>query len=590
MRFAKFVPTFIALALLVQSGCVSKWLWSGDEQTEASIRRQMIKEKLQDEDRPTRIAQIGSAAMLQLSPIENVGLVTRLRQTGGTVQSSAQREKMLDMMRRRDVDQPNAMLDNNSTALAVITCVASPAARKGDVLDAVVKVSTHAEATDLQNGWLMETPLVEMSILGGEIREGFDLARASGSIVTNYQINGSEENNGRTQGIIVGAARLLKERNLGITVDANYADAITMSAIVPAINKRFTYFDGHKQSGIATPRDSNMIELAIPPRYELDPFHFVNVVLQLGFNENDAQKRERLSTLQRQLREASTVREACWQLEASGEAGIPILAEALSDPDPEIQFYVAHALAYLDDKRAVSPLKNLCLREPAFRAMCLNGLIILDDFEAEEALQELVHAADAEVKYGAVRALRERDPSNVAMIGRQIGKTGQLLEIPSSGTPLVALSLFRTPEVVIFGETPQLHIAPFHYVNRNILINRVGPKKLTVSHLAPGEEDRVVTCNSDLSSTLEAIAEVGGNYGDWVRFLRECHSEGLFIEPFAMNPIPKSGRNYQRVDRAAEAEPGDTVPATTFIAPEVLQEDVENESSVKVWNPLTWGN
>ncbi len=211
-----------------------------------------------------------------------------------------------------------------------------------------------------------------------------------------------------------------------------------------------------------------------------------------------------------------------------------------------MRFYAAHSLAYLNDRRAIEPLTQLCHQEPAFRAMCLNGLAVLEHYEAADALKRLLHSADAEVRYGALRALRLDPGPHPETEGERVEGVGALLEIPTTGPPLVVASLTQVPEVVIFGESPAVYIPAFHYVNPRILIAPAADGQLRISHFEPGQEDRVAQCPADMRSVLLAIAEVGGKYGDWIQFLRESHAAGYFAEPLAINPVPVSGRVYQR--------------------------------------------
>lgn len=591
MKRSQICPLILLLGLSVPcaTGCTSPWFSKKDElRSEVGTRRDAIRIKLQDEQRPTLVKEIASPAMLTQARIENIGLMTQLWNTGGIVNASQQREKMLDVMRRKEAETPNAFLDDPTTALVVTSSFVPPAAQRGDRLDVVVKLSSHAEGSSLLHGWLMETPLLEMSLLGGEVREGFDLAKAEGYVVTDQQRTGSEDPQAALQGIIVGGARLLKGRDMGISVDAEYADAITMSAIVPAINRRFTYFNGQKMGGVATPQESSYIDVKVPPRYQQDPYHYINVVLRVAFNESSEDQAERMETLKKQLREPTTVREACWQLEALGEGGIPLLAEVLDHPDPEISFYVAHSLAYLDDVRAIPKLSNLCLREPAFRAMCFNGLVAIESYEAGEELKKLAHAAEPEVKYGAIRALRRRDASDRSVASHTVGETGQILEFPSMGPPLVAVSLSQVPEIVMFGCNPQLHIGSFQMVNQRLIIAPESGGKLNVSYFSPGEEDRVVTCDADLRSVLTAIADVGGTYGDWVNFVRQSHEQGNFFEPMALNPVPQAGRTYSRQTKPADTEPGDAIFEQTYLDISSQPGDDSSGARKTLWNPLSW--
>lgn len=559
------------------SGCFSPWV-SGDD---PAARREQIKDTLKSEKRPRLIGQIAFERMITMARLENVALVTHLPGTGGKVKPSQPREKLLDIMRRNEVDQPNTFLDAPTTTMVVAHLDAPPAARRGDIMDAQIQLSAHSEATSLRQGWMMETALVEMSRIGGQIREGFEMASAQGAIVTAAEINGSDDPQDQIRGVIVGGARLRKSRDLGIGLEREFADAVTMGVILPAINNRFTSFNGRKQAGVATPLEDSHVKLEIPPRYQLDPFHFVNVVLQIGFNESETQRLERIETLRKQLLEPTTVKKACWQLEALGEKSAPMLAEVLNHPNAEIRFYAAHALAYLNDRRAIVPLTELAEQYPAFRAMSLNGLTILDHYEAADALSNLLNSSDPETRYGAVRALRRKDPADPQVSGRAVGETGRILEIPSSGPGLVVVSLSQTPEVVIFGDNPTLTLPSFEYITPKLMISSGADGKLTISHFEAGQEDRQVQAASDLRSLLEGIAEVGGTYGNWVSFVRVASSQGYLSTPLAMNPIPQAGRTFDR-SQQPELEPGEHYFENTIGA---------TPPPPVVWyNPLTWMN
>lgn len=575
----------VALGLpTLSTGCFSPWFAGGPEMSPQQKRRERIKETLKSDKRPQILGEIAIEQMLTLAPLQNVGLVTGLVGTGGKVKPSQPRKRMLATMAINEAATPNILLDDPGTTMVIAKANVPPAARKGTSLDVIVNLSAHAEATDLARGWLMETSLVEMSRLGGQIREGFKYASAEGQVVTVAQVTGSENPADKLKGSVIGGARLLKQRELGIGIHQEFADAVTLAAILPKINDRFTTFDGSKHVGIATPTPESNIRLIVPPRYELDSYHFVNVVLQIGFGEQPNELEERIDMLTRQLREPTTVRRACWQLEAIGERTIPMLMAALDSPNSEVRFYVAHSLAYLDDRRAIVPLVQLCRQEPAFRAMCLNGLSVISHYEAEDALRELLHSADAECRYGAVRALRVRDERDAQVTSTMVGETGRILEIPSQAPPLVAVSLTQVPEIVIFGSNPNVILPEFEYVTERMIIRKEEGELVTINHFEPGAEDRVVQTTTDLRSLLEGIAEVGGTYGDWISFLRTCSEKSYLAEPVAMNPVPQSGRTYDRQPQS-EFEPGERGNEETFVdtAPSI---DVDEDSAW--YNPFSW--
>jgi Flagellar P-ring protein len=580
-----------SMLLIASVGCVGPWFQKPDPHSPEAqqARRERLKQLLASDERPRLISEIATSRLLTMSRIENLGLVTQLAGTGGVVNASDQREKMLNTMRRHEVPQPNKLLDDPSTAMVVVYVDLPPAARKYSVHNVGVKKSDHAEATSLRGGWLMRTELSETSFLGGKLHEGFEFAAGEGQIVTESQLNGKTDPDAHNNGIIIGGAKLNKQRPLGIAFLEEFADAVTQAAVLPAINERFTVFDGQKKDGIATPLKNNYVELEIPQRYEKDPYHFIHVVLSLGFAESAPRRVERMELCKRQLSEPTTVRSAAWQLEAIGKEAIPILAEALTHPDPEVRFYTAHALAYLNDVRCVPVLKNLAPQQAAFRAMCLTALATLDHHEAENALLDLLHAADAETRYGAMLALRSRDADNPLVKGIAVGKTASILQIPSNAPPLVAISLEQRPEIVIFGETPVLTLPPFLQISPRIVLKYDNSNMVTISRFAPDEEDRVTQCKNDLPSLLTAISSVGGSYGDWISFIRECSKYGFMIEPFALNPAPSAGRVFDRTTKqsvTSRVEPGEDLPETTFHA----DNKSDDEKNVAAWyNPFTWG-
>ncbi len=121
------------------------------------------------------------------------------------------------------------------------------------------------------------------------------------------------------------------------------------------------------------------------------------------------------------------------------------------------------------------------------------------------------------------------------------------------------------------------------------MLKRDNPEMVTISHFAPNEEDRVTQSRPDLPSLLVAISSVGGNYGDWVSFVRECGENGYLTEPFAMNPLPSAGRVFDRTTKqsvTSRNEPGETLPESTFHA----SKKTDNEKNDAAWyNPFTWG-
>ncbi len=120
------------------------------------------------------------------------------------------------------------------------------------------------------------------------------------------------------------------------------------------------------------------------------------------------------------------------------------------------------------------------------------------------------------------------------------------------------------PEIVIFGSNPVVNINGFMYVNPRLIIKSNGPGRATVTHIAVGRDDRVQESSTDLRSLLGAIVAVGGNYGDWVNFVRICGAEHLIAGEVAMNPVPVAGRKYDRDKSQIDMEMNADNPRTSM--------------------------
>ncbi|MCC6508860.1 MAG: HEAT repeat domain-containing protein [Pirellulaceae bacterium] len=411
---------------------------------------------------------------------------------------------------------------------------------------------------------------------------------ARGQLVTKQQITGSTADEDAKNAIVVGGAELLQSRTIGLAVADEFAHAVTMNAVVPVINKRFTVFDGSGNVGAAKINNVNYIELNVPPQYRLDPDHFANVVQHLGVAETAADKQARLERCKLQLLDSITARKAAWQLEAVGKDAIPMLLDGLYHPDKEVRFYAAHALAYLDDGRAIPVLQELATIEPAFRAMCLNAISLVRNYKAGDALEQLLSAPDPETRYGAVLAMREYDNRSPLVVGEKMGEVGSVLEVPSTGPNLVAVGLSTIPEVVIFGQNPPVNIDAFMYVNPRLMIRGQGIGRVSISHIVPGRDDRTAESTADLKSILRGISEVGGGFGDWVNFVRLCGADKLIPAEVAMNPVPLSGRKYNRDGLTLGTENSEVPPAAPPAETLPVPKGDEPSGSVQWLNPMNW--
>jgi hypothetical protein len=538
----------LAIALLtcmgVSLGCQS-WV-TGKKEEKHQKEMRLMKEKLADPDRPRLAGEIASPLGLAIRRYDAIGLVSNLPGTGGMVNPSAQREMMLTEMRRHDVLNAEMILDSPSTAIAKVRVFVDPCATKSDHLDVLVECSDECNATDLRGGFLMPTMLREYMLLDGKNRSSNDKTNASGDFVSIPASLCNDAKVNALRGVVIGGGKLLETPKLGIRVGKEWRHVMVVGSIAEAINKRFFYKDGSRQQKVAEGKNDWHIELQTVPKYRWDPVHYMSTVLSIGFRESEEQVAERIEGCRKLLLRRETARKASCELEAIGKGkAIEVLLEGLLHVDTEVRFHSAYSLAYLDRMECVPILRDLAIEEPAFRPLCLIGLGANEHPSAREALLGLLQESEPELCYGAMMALRQKNPRDPAVLGEAIGDVCQLIHFPSKNN-IVAVSLEQQKEVVIFGTNSQIEL------NRELSPSptlRIAPLSGGLLRIAKTQLDGEVLqsiISNDLDSFVRAMTSINANYDDVVHSLDQLGVGKHLTSQVAMNPRPRAGRIYQR--------------------------------------------
>jgi hypothetical protein len=274
------------------------------------------------------------------------------------------------------------------------------------------------------------------------------------------------------------------------------------------------------------------------------------------------------------IAEPTAARQACLELEALGKEGIPALEESLQNANPEIRFYAAYSLAYLDHPPAIPVLKELAIAIPEFRPLCLTGLQLHKHYLAKETLEQLLHEEEPELRYGALLALRRRDTHDALSQGTKIGDLAHVVQIPSH-KPMVAVSLQERPEIAIFGENCAVTMKEFFEVNPRLTMRNEADGQIRIVRFQPSDEDLTAIVAPDLLSVLEGFRSIGGTYNDVVTWLDEASRQNWIAAPIVMNPRPTAGRVYHR---SAEAKARAELAASGDIT-----QSPDNHSDKKPW-------
>ena len=455
--------------------------------------------------------------------VERAALVTGLPGTGSDPPPTAQRQSLLADMQARGVVEPNALLASTSTSLVWVHGYLPPGVRRGDRFDIHVEVPRDSETTSLASGWLMETRLAEMAVLGSRIRDGHVLGVAEGPLLVDPVSAGTLDSVSKLRAKIPGGGVALSSRPIGLIISPEHRSIALSKRIGDTINRRFHAIIRGAKRGVAIPKTDRYIELEIPPVYADNLERYVRVVRSLAVVEPAGGRHARLELLSRQLGDPVTAPAAALRLEAIGKEAVLTLRTALASKDPEIRFAAAEALAYLGESAGAPQLAEAANSLRSARPAALAALGVLDDANGIDALRSLLTSPSAETRYGAFRGLWKIDPTSPLVRGERLDDVCSLHVLDVKGPPLVHVTRSRRPEIVLFGTEHPLADGLRAEAGSSIVVVVDGPMAI-VSRFVAGEPDQQVDVPARAETIIRAIAEIGGSYPDVVQFLQQASS------------------------------------------------------------------
>ena len=477
--------------------------------------------------------------------IQSVSLIGNLDGTGGDPPPSGYRQLLMSEMQKRGVENPNKVLASPSTALVLVKGELQPGIQKGDRFDLEVYVpQEQVEVQSLRNGIMYEARLSEQLFIGGRMRNGKILALGKGPLLVDPLADPEVEPGELRRGLILGGGVALDARPIGLLIRPEYKNVRISAQIGSAINRRFYHTSRGIKSGIAVPKTDGYIELVMHPRYKDNINRFIEVVRSIAIVESAAQRQLRLTQLRRQLLNPVTTAVAAVRLEAIGLEAQKVLLLGLASDSPEVSFYAAETLAYLDIKEAAEPLATAAREQPAFRADALAALGAMDDPAARDQLVQLLNVNSAETRYGAFRALWAMNHRDPLVRGEMLGDQFSYHLIRSQGPPMVHVTRSFRPEVVLFGADLRIRTPIILDAGKYIRVHGSGPEEVTVMKILPGQPEEKRQVSGRVDDLIRAIVDLGGSYPDVVQVLVEAKEAQALECRFEVDALPRRGRDY----------------------------------------------
>lgn len=478
--------------------------------------------------------------------VEAVGLVVGLQGTGSDPAPSPQRAALLDEMQTRGVKNPNQVLASTNSAMVMVRGVLRPGIQKGDHFDVEVRIESRSDTTSLRGGNLLETRLKQMAVLDNQFHEGHLLALAKGPVMVDPGAKGKDARVVLGRGMVLGGGVAMKSRSLGLVLKPGHQNVTNSSRVANAVNKRFHVFNKGVKAGVANAKTDEFIELAVHPQYKTNTDRYVRVVRTVVLRESETERMQRIVLLKQQLLDPATAAEAALELEGIGTAGVEPLLEALKTSNPELRFYAAEALAYLDRREAAAPLGETVRQQPAFRVFALTALSVMNDYAAYEQLRDLLSAPSAETRYGAFRALWTMNPGDALVLGEELGGQFSYHVLNTTGPAMIHVTSSRRPELVLFGQHQRLLTPLAVNAGNRIMVTGNRPDEITISKFTPNQPDQKRTVSNDVNDVIRAVVELGGTYPDVVQALQEAKAAGTLESRFEVDALPEAGRSYDR--------------------------------------------
>ncbi|HMC12326.1 MAG TPA: flagellar basal body P-ring protein FlgI, partial [Pirellulaceae bacterium] len=450
-----------------------------------------------------------------------------------------------------------------TTSMVYVRTFLPPGVQKGDPLDVEIRVPMRSETTSLRSGWLMQTRLRQMEVLGGTTMRGSVDGLAQGDVLVDAIFEGATDKVLETRGRVLGGGTALLSRELGLAISKNDASIRTSTLIGKAINQRFYALDSGVKKGVANPERDDFLTLTVAPRYKNNLARYLRVIRNIPLRENPAARTERLQLLEKKLLEPTSCAVASLQLEAIGNEAINPLKQGLRSSDPEVRFYAAEALAYLDQPEAAASLSEAAKKESAFRWHALTALATMTHVAALDGLSDLLHVQSIETRYGAFRAMRIRNPGDPATRGEVLDKKFRYHVIPTTGEPLVHVSRSRVPEIVIFGHEQRLKDVKLLRAGKHILVMPLENGDLRAGRYDPGKETVYETFAPELDKLIRTIVKLGGGYAEVIQCLHEAKKAGCLEGRLAVEAAPRPNRKYYRDDDPLPESPEGDAAETT---------------------------
>jgi flagellar basal body P-ring protein FlgI len=506
--------------------------------------------------------------------VEGVGLVVGLDNTGADPPPSWYRKQLIDEMTKAGVEKADKLLGSAQVSMVIVRLTIPIGIGPKDRLDVQVEVPPACGTKSLAGGYLMMARLREVMLAGGTPKGGPEMALAQGPVMIGTPAKPNDPKVGR----VLGGGRVKKDYPFTLVIKENRESVRTSKMLETVVNERFHQTEDGHQKGVATAKTPSYLELKVPAVYHQNQPHFFRVVQLLQMIDSPELRIRRIDAWSHDLLDPKKAGVAAMKLEGLGPGGIEPLQTGLKSTNPQIRFFCAEALAYLDDVSGVDALGETVVRQKEFRTYALAALAAMDQPASHLKLRKLMDDPTIEVRYGAFNALRtldahdpflghvrvidapkqdddeEASSDSMALAVLSASRRRALQEDPfslyvvdSDGPPLVHVSRSRRSEIVIFGRQLKL-LPPIVLDTGPILLNASQyDDKLEISKIVASrfsDNDTKINSTLEIAEVVRRTANLGATYPDVVAMLESADRQKNLPGKLVIDAVPTANSKY----------------------------------------------
>ena len=505
--------------------------------------------------------------------VEGVGLVSNLDGTGGDTPESLYRKQLVEEMSKAGVDRPSKLLESKSFALVIVKMRIPTGASPKDRFDVELELPPASAVKSLAGGYLMPVRMREVLQVGGTVKNGPEMAFASGPVMIG---DSKDPNNGKV-GRVLGGGRPKKEEPYRLILKGDRRFIRNAGMVEKAVNARFNKNEQGQKKGAATAKTDAYLELRVPDVYHQNQERYFRVVQLLPMIDTPELREQRVAATARELLDPKTAGVAALKLESLGPSTSEHLVAGLASEDADVRFFSAEALAYLNEPAGVDVLGETVVKQPKYRAYALAALAAMEEHSsARTKLRKLMDEPEIEVRYGAFNALRTLDPSD-AMLGQvrilddpveededrdesdamamalvasrrpRAEDPFSLYIVDSEGPAVVHVSRSRRSEIVVFGRGQNLE-PPLVLGQGDILLNAADhDDAVDISKIVPsqfGNRDVKLRCSLELGEVVRNVARLGATYPEVVAIIEAADRQKNLPGPLFVDSVPQANMEY----------------------------------------------